>query len=107
MVTGNIYCISYGTNLFKVEVLADHELNDLPPNAYVCFYKRVNNPVQKETIIHRLLFPNCTNQRENLFQTTEHYVKTLFALLDDDDFSKKQLKCQMKMCIFEWVFEWA
>jgi hypothetical protein len=67
-----------------------------PPSDYsVVFAKLVNNPKQKESIMHTLLKKYRKNPKKEFFAITKEYVKLLFDLLEgewwiEEEFNEEQ-----------------
>ena len=56
-----------------------------PPSDYsVVFAKLVNNPRQKESIMHTLLKKYRKNPKKEFFAITKEYVRLLFDLLEGE-----------------------
>ena len=63
-----------------------------PPSDYsVVFAKLVNNPKQKESIMHTLLKKYRKNPKKEFFAITKEYVKLLFDLLEGEWWIKEEL----------------
>lgn len=93
---GYIYCFKNESmpGIYKIgmtvrtprERLAEANKPDAwrPPTPFEqCFAKKVHMPLQKESILHKLLDSYRIHPRREYFKLSEHQIKLMFDLMDD------------------------
>ena len=93
--TGYVYCMSNASmpGILKIGMtsrtpdmrLRESNSSDTwrPPTPYhIAFAKKVTNPKQKETTLHKLLANVRLNDHREFFKVSEDCVRTFFDLMD-------------------------